>query len=204
MMPRSYQKLWHQKIAFRSPQWWVQTTGMAHIYLEDVLVFAASLPFFAALVYTGPLIVLAVVFHIPKWATAIVLSLVSAYAARKFDPVGKPLPKFLWSFFSWFFSAHRVVDWRVMPRRKANGKRRRLLATTQIAGTQGNLPPGTTIHALQAGEVALHLEQVSDVRIQSQSVTIQKATGKRGMKRSVMYGVRQGEYVFARGEWRKQ
>lgn len=196
-MPRSYKKLWHQKIAFTS-------TGdrklpfLDVLYLEDAIVFLASLPLMWLLSTFTPLAVLRLL--APRWAVTILLSFAAVYATRKLDPAGKPLPKYLWSAVRYLFRGHLYHDQTILPRKfgRRRGRVHEVSRRARVAWTKGHLPLPVEVVA-DSVDVVLH--RAVDVEFRKDGVRFRPASGLRLPSKRRWYGVKAGAYRYEKGKF---
>lgn len=195
-MPRSYKKLWHQKIAF---------TGVGDrkipllevVYLDDVIVFLVSLPIVWVLNAFTPIALLD--FIAPSWAVIPILSLTMVYATRKLDPAGKSLPKYLWSAFRYLFRGHLYRGASPLPRgrRWKKGRVHHVRSRGRVAWTTGHLPVPVRV---KGREFEFTLHERLDLEFRRDGLSFHPASRLHLPSKKRWYAVKSGTYQYKDGK----
>lgn len=142
-MPRSYQKLFKQKIV-------VTHIGRIklgfRLFADDLTTFFITALTLLILDSYTPLFLLNYVVN--RWLIILGGALLFTCAARKLDPDGKPLVRYLFGVVAYLCRSHVGDGFRRIDRRLArrHGKATRLVAAAKVVWTRGDLPLPVTVY----------------------------------------------------------
>ncbi|MCL6547696.1 MAG: conjugal transfer protein [Alicyclobacillus sp.] len=190
-MPRSYQKLFKQK------------TVVTHIgrmklgfrlFVDDAVTFAGAAFGLLVLDSYTPLFLLNYIVN--RWIVVLGGAFAFTWAARKLDPDGKPLTRYLWGAAAYVFRSHVSDGFVRKPRQLAwrRGRVTRSKLAARAVWTRGNLPlPVVVVGTRFAFTSGTHL----DVTLGRGRAVFRRTGRMRRPRRHRVSGLRPGRYEIA-------